>query len=66
MLGHDAVAQALVDHGVDTVFAVLGDGNLSSVKAWNGNTGSTWLERPTKRSPYAWRRAGQKRPGDLA
>lgn len=28
MLGHDAVAQALVDHGVDTVFAVLGDGNL--------------------------------------
>ena len=28
MLGHDAVAQALVDHGVDTVFGVLGDGNL--------------------------------------
>ncbi len=28
MLGHDAVARALVDHGVDTVFAVLGDGNL--------------------------------------
>ena len=28
MLGHDAVAQALVDHGVDTMFAVLGDGNL--------------------------------------
>lgn len=28
MLGHDAVAQALVDNGVDTVFAVLGDGNL--------------------------------------
>lgn len=28
MLGHDAVAKALVDHGVDTVFAVLGDGNL--------------------------------------
>ena len=30
MLGHDAVAQALVDHGVDTVFGVLGDGNLFS------------------------------------
>ena len=28
MLGHDAVAQALVDEGVDTVFGVLGDGNL--------------------------------------
>lgn len=28
MLGHDAVAQALVDHGVNTVFGVLGDGNL--------------------------------------
>lgn len=28
MLGHDAVAQALVDQGVDTMFAVLGDGNL--------------------------------------
>ena len=28
MLGHDAVARAMVDHGVDTVFAVLGDGNL--------------------------------------
>ncbi|MFT5531476.1 MAG: acetolactate synthase-1/2/3 large subunit [Candidatus Poriferisodalaceae bacterium] len=28
MLGHDAVAQALVDQGVDTVFGVLGDGNL--------------------------------------
>ena len=28
MLGHDAVAQALVDDGVDTVFGVLGDGNL--------------------------------------
>ncbi len=28
MLGHDAIARALVDHGVDTVFAVLGDGNL--------------------------------------
>ena len=28
MLGHDAVAQALVDHGVDSVFGVLGDGNL--------------------------------------
>ena len=28
MLGHDVVARALVDHGVDTVFGVLGDGNL--------------------------------------
>jgi acetolactate synthase I/II/III large subunit len=28
MLGHDAIAQALVDEGVDTVFGVLGDGNL--------------------------------------
>jgi len=28
MRGHDAIAQALVDHGVDTVFGVLGDANL--------------------------------------
>jgi len=28
MLGHDAIAQALVDQGVDTMFGVLGDGNL--------------------------------------
>ncbi len=28
MLGHDAIAQALVDQGVDTVFGVLGDANL--------------------------------------
>ncbi|MGY9075212.1 MAG: thiamine pyrophosphate-binding protein [Acidimicrobiales bacterium] len=28
MKGHDAVARALVDQGVDTVFGVLGDGNL--------------------------------------
>ena len=28
MLGHDVVARALVDQGVDTVFGVLGDGNL--------------------------------------
>jgi acetolactate synthase I/II/III large subunit len=28
MKGHDAVAQALVDQGVDTVFGVLGDANL--------------------------------------
>lgn len=28
MRGHDAIAQALVDQGVDTVFGVLGDANL--------------------------------------
>lgn len=28
MLGYEAVAQALVDQDIDTVFAVLGDGNL--------------------------------------
>jgi thiamine pyrophosphate-dependent acetolactate synthase large subunit-like protein len=28
MRGHDAVAQALVDQGIDTVFGVLGDANL--------------------------------------
>jgi acetolactate synthase I/II/III large subunit len=28
MRGHDAIAQALVDRGVDTVFGVLGDANL--------------------------------------
>lgn len=28
MKGHDAIAQALVDQGVDTVFGVLGDANL--------------------------------------
>ncbi len=28
MLGHDVAARALVEQGVDTVFAVLGDGNL--------------------------------------
>lgn len=28
MLGYQAIAQALVDQGVDTVFGVLGDGNL--------------------------------------
>lgn len=28
MLGHDVVARALVDQGVDTMFGVLGDGNL--------------------------------------
>lgn len=28
MLGHDVVARAFVDQGVDTVFGVLGDGNL--------------------------------------
>ncbi len=28
MWGHDAIAQALVDQGIDTVFGVLGDANL--------------------------------------
>ena len=28
MRGHDAIAQALVDQGTDTVFGVLGDANL--------------------------------------
>lgn len=28
MFGHDAIGQALTDHGIDTMFGVLGDGNL--------------------------------------
>jgi len=33
MDGHDAIAQALTDQGVDTMFGVLGDGNLFIAEA---------------------------------
>lgn len=39
MLGHDAIAQALVDQGVDTMFGVLGDGNLFIGEALMRNHG---------------------------
>ena len=33
MQGHDAIAQALIDQGIDTMFGVLGDGNLFIAEA---------------------------------
>ena len=39
MEGHDAVAQALTDQGVDTMFGVLGDGNLFIAESMMRNNG---------------------------
>jgi len=33
MLGHEAAARVLADHGVDTVFGLVGDGNIYLVKS---------------------------------
>ncbi|CAN5562605.1 thiamine pyrophosphate-binding protein [soil metagenome] len=46
----EAFARALSQHGVDTVFGVLGDGNMHWVAAYRGLAGCRW--RP------AWHEAG--------
>ncbi|MCP5033799.1 MAG: thiamine pyrophosphate-binding protein, partial [Actinomycetia bacterium] len=37
--GHDAIAQALTDQGIDTMFGVLGDGNLFIAESMMRNHG---------------------------
>ena len=39
MLFHDAIAQALAEHGVTTVFGVLGDANLYMMDSFQRNAG---------------------------
>lgn len=39
MDGHDAIAKALVDQGIDTMFGVLGDGNLFIAESMMRNHG---------------------------
>ena len=39
MDGHDAIAQALTDQGIDTMFGVLGDGNLFIAESMMRNHG---------------------------
>ncbi len=39
MKGHDAIAQALSDQGIDTMFGVLGDGNLFIAESMMRNHG---------------------------
>lgn len=43
MLGHDAIAEALASHGIDTMFGVLGDGNLFIAEAMMRNHGLTYV-----------------------
>ncbi len=43
MLGHDAIAQALADQGIDTMFGVLGDGNLFIAEAMMRNHGLHYI-----------------------
>ena len=43
MDGHDAIAKALSDQGVDTMFGVLGDGNLFIAEAMMRNHGLNYI-----------------------
>lgn len=43
MQGHDAIAQALNDQGIDTMFGVLGDGNLFIAEAMMRNHALTYI-----------------------
>lgn len=43
MLGHDAIAMALANQGIDTAFGVLGDGNLFIAEAMMRNHGLNYI-----------------------
>ena len=43
MLFHEATARALSDHGVTTVFGVLGDANLYAMDAFQRHAGGTFV-----------------------
>ncbi len=43
MTGHDAIAKALADQGIDTMFGVLGDGNLFIAEAMMRNHGLNYI-----------------------
>lgn len=43
MIGHDAIAKALSDQGIDTMFGVLGDGNLFIAEAMMRNHGLNYI-----------------------
>ncbi|MEO0665070.1 MAG: thiamine pyrophosphate-binding protein, partial [Pseudomonadota bacterium] len=40
---HQAIAQALLDHGVDTMFGLMGDGNLFMVDHYVQKLGGTFV-----------------------
>lgn len=42
MLFHEAIARALADHGVRTVFGVLGDANLYMMDSFQRETGGSY------------------------
>lgn len=43
MLFQDAMATALVDHGVDTIFGLIGDGNLFVMDSFRRKAGTTYV-----------------------
>lgn len=43
MLFHEAIARALADHGVDTIFGVLGDANLYMMDSFDRHAGGKYV-----------------------
>ena len=48
---HAALAKALFDNGVDTMFGLIGDGNLFFVQSYVDDLGGTYVSRQTRPEP---------------